>query len=190
LSEPKVNETKPSETKLKKMVRRSVPVTLGIACILLIAGMGGAIARASVAQGSFYGLQPTMTIEKTTYRLGEPIIIRFTIPLTITTPTGSFVEDMIMSDPSAWVNSTVLVEGIIDPLVMTTGNSVPPWDYALSSNGYTIGVYWQGTFYNGEYVTVLGVVTAGHLEEWPWINGTFASGPLVYFIEAESIELL
>jgi hypothetical protein len=103
---------------------------------------------------------------------------------------ASSVEEMlIMSDPSDWVNSTVLLEGIIDPLVMSTGNSVPPWDYALSSNGYTIGVSWQGTFYNGEYVTVLGVVTAGHWEENE-MNGTVASGPLVYFIEAESIELL
>jgi hypothetical protein len=131
-----------------------------------------------------------MTLEKTVYRLGKPIIIRFTIPLTIANRARSSMEDMIMSDPSAWVNSTVLVEGIIDPLVMSTGNSFPPWDYALSFNGYTIGVSWQGTFYNGEYVKVLDVVTAGHWEEWLWGNGTFVSGSLVYFIEAESIELL
>jgi hypothetical protein len=44
MSEPTVNETKPSETKSKKMVRRSVAVALGIICILLIAGLGGAMA--------------------------------------------------------------------------------------------------------------------------------------------------
>ena len=43
MSERKVNETKPSETKSKKMVRRSFAVALGIICILLIAGLGGAI---------------------------------------------------------------------------------------------------------------------------------------------------
>ena len=39
MSEPKPNETNP-----KKMVSRSVAITLGIVCILLIAGLGGAIA--------------------------------------------------------------------------------------------------------------------------------------------------
>jgi cell division protein FtsL len=43
MSEPKVNETKPSETKSKKMVRGSVAVALGIICIVLIAGFGGAM---------------------------------------------------------------------------------------------------------------------------------------------------
>jgi len=41
ISDRKINETKPSETKSKKMVRRSVAVALGITCILLIAGLGG-----------------------------------------------------------------------------------------------------------------------------------------------------
>jgi hypothetical protein len=44
LSEPKVNETKPSETKPKKMVRRSIAIALGIICIILIAGLGWAMA--------------------------------------------------------------------------------------------------------------------------------------------------
>jgi hypothetical protein len=44
MGETKVNETKPSETKPKKMVSRSVAIALGIVCILLIAGLGGAMA--------------------------------------------------------------------------------------------------------------------------------------------------
>jgi uncharacterized coiled-coil protein SlyX len=43
MSELIVNETKPSETKSKKMVRRSVAVVLGMICIVLIAGFGGAM---------------------------------------------------------------------------------------------------------------------------------------------------
>jgi hypothetical protein len=39
MSEPKVNETKPSETKPKRMVRRSVALALGIICIILVAGL-------------------------------------------------------------------------------------------------------------------------------------------------------
>lgn len=43
MSEPKVDETKPSETKSKKMVKRSVAVALGIICIILIASFSGAM---------------------------------------------------------------------------------------------------------------------------------------------------
>jgi hypothetical protein len=39
-----MDETKPSETKPKKMVRRSLAIALGIVCILLIASLGGAMA--------------------------------------------------------------------------------------------------------------------------------------------------
>jgi DNA-binding transcriptional ArsR family regulator/flagellar basal body-associated protein FliL len=40
----KMSETKASETKPKKVVGRSVAIALGIICILLIAGLGGAFA--------------------------------------------------------------------------------------------------------------------------------------------------
>jgi hypothetical protein len=43
MGETKVDETIPSETKSKKMVSRSVAIALGIVCILLIAGLGGAM---------------------------------------------------------------------------------------------------------------------------------------------------
>jgi hypothetical protein len=49
MSEPKVNETKPSETKPKKMVRRSVAVALGIICVILIAGLGLVISYNTMA---------------------------------------------------------------------------------------------------------------------------------------------
>jgi len=39
-----MNETKPSEMKPKKVVGRSVAIALGIACIILIAGVGGVMA--------------------------------------------------------------------------------------------------------------------------------------------------
>jgi|APFre7841882654_1041346.scaffolds.fasta_scaffold00069_17 cell division protein FtsB len=39
-----MNETESSETKPTRMVRRSVAVALGIICIILIAGLGGAFA--------------------------------------------------------------------------------------------------------------------------------------------------
>jgi hypothetical protein len=44
-----MSETKPGETKPKKMVGRSVAIALGIACIILIAGIGGAMAYYTMA---------------------------------------------------------------------------------------------------------------------------------------------
>lgn len=39
-----MNETKPSGTKPKKVVSRNIAIALGIVCIILIAGIGGAMA--------------------------------------------------------------------------------------------------------------------------------------------------
>jgi len=97
--------------------------------------------------------------------------------------------DIITSDPSAWVNKTVEVEGNIS-LYLVPGTFWPPWDYELSSNGTSIGVsFGASNFFNGKNVTVRGVVTEGR---WYGIfeNGTAPFGAVVYFIEAESIELL
>ena len=41
MSETKVDETKPSEAKPKKMVRRSVAIAFGIICIVLAASLVG-----------------------------------------------------------------------------------------------------------------------------------------------------
>jgi hypothetical protein len=44
MSEQEVDEPRPRETKSRKMVRRTVAVSLGIICILLIASLGGIMA--------------------------------------------------------------------------------------------------------------------------------------------------
>jgi flagellar basal body-associated protein FliL len=43
-----MSEAKPTETKPKKMVGRNVAITLGIVCIILVAGIGGAMAYYTV----------------------------------------------------------------------------------------------------------------------------------------------
>jgi hypothetical protein len=105
---------------------------------------------------------------------------------------SSIDEDMIMSDPSAWVGRTVVVEGSISPY-LPPGWWWPPWNYELSSNGTTIGVSWQGgdyNIYNGINVTVLGVITAGQWNEM-LANGTVIQyGPVDYFIQAIAMEPL
>ena len=49
VDETNVDQTKASETKPKRMVRRSVAIALGIVCVLLIAGLGGAVAYHTMA---------------------------------------------------------------------------------------------------------------------------------------------
>jgi hypothetical protein len=53
-----MSETKPSEPKPKRMVRRSVAIALGIICIILVAGLGMAL---------FIGYAPTSGSLQTTY---------------------------------------------------------------------------------------------------------------------------
>jgi hypothetical protein len=97
--------------------------------------------------------------------------------------------NIITSDPSAWVNRTVVIEGTISPF-LPPGFFWPPWNYEISSNGTTIGVSWHGTFYDGENVTVQGIVTGGRWSEM-LTNGTVTLyGQVVYFIEAEGIDVL
>jgi cell division protein FtsB len=57
MSEPKVNETKPSETKQKKMVSRNVAVALGLVCIVLIAFIAYFTITGISAQNSYNNLQ-------------------------------------------------------------------------------------------------------------------------------------
>ena len=107
------------------------------------------------------------------------------------TPQATTVS-IVMSDPSAWVNKTVAVEGNIS-FYMTLVSM--PWNYQLSSNGATIGVSWQRNYdflFNGTNwvntanVLVLGVITEGQVT--PPISGAHTYN--VYFIEAESIDTL
>jgi hypothetical protein len=110
----------------------------------------------------------------------------FRLPIQQTTTVS-----IILSNPSAWVNKTVAVEGDID-LFLPPGWWDPPYQYNLSFNGTTIGVFWQGNRYNGN-VLVKGVVTTG---QWTgvFVNGTkiysTTFGPFVYFIQAERINIL
>lgn len=96
----------------------------------------------------------------------------------------------LTSDPSAWVNRTVVVEGNISAY-NPPGWWDPPWNYELSSNA-TIGVFWQGNYnlYNEKNVIIRGVVMEGQWREMlaNWTSTLF--GPVVYFIKAERIDIL
>jgi hypothetical protein len=159
-----------TETKERKVARKGFIIALGIICVILVACLGGVIAAYT-----FVLSDKDKTISSLTSQISE---------------LSSNVSN-IMSDPSAWVNKTVVVEGSIEYAYSYL--QAPPWNYKLSSNGATIGVSWQGNndflskwVDTGVNVLVLGVITEGQVT--PPINGTHTYN--VYFIEAETIDKL
>lgn len=62
----------------------------------------------------------------------------------------------ITSDPSAWVNKTVVLEGNLDGPLMMMGDSSVPYDYELNSSGQIIGLSFSASvnltsFYSNQY---------------------------------------
>ena len=118
--------------------------------------------------------------------------------------------NIIKSDPSAWVNKTVVVEGHLDgPELMMPDSSVP-YNYGLNSSGQWIGVsFWHTgvnltSFYSNKYISssygngttiriyfvnssltvrIYGIVREGYQY--------FFNTPenVVYYIEAQEVEM-
>ena len=153
-----------TETKERKVARKGFIIALGIICVILVACLGGVI-----AVYIFTINDKNNTISMLKSQISEL----------------SSNVNSIMSDPSAWVNKTVAVEGNITPYMSYLTSF--PWNYQLNSNGAIIGVSWQGNNdITGVNVLVLGVVTEGQVTI-P-INGTPTQN--VYFIEAQRIDKL
>jgi hypothetical protein len=215
-----------SQTKETQISRKGIILALGIICIILIAGLVGTIAayismiddknntisslntQISKLDSSVTRLKQQITSDNATINsLTSNVTSLQKQPNSIlngsTSPLG-----IIMSDPSAWVNKTVMVEGTIRFLLppssygpfLNLGKPVFPPVVGLSSLGTTIGIYfaasYNGSSYvysgSGENVTVQGVVT----ELWTGETGSYANGTsswlpsFAYFIEVESIWLL
>jgi hypothetical protein len=181
------NGKRTSNPMATKIVRKTTLIALGIICTVLIAGLAGTIIVLNNANLKITNLQSQITSDNAMINA------------------SSSIGNTVISDPSAWVNRTVMVEGNIS-FYFSYFTSFP-WNYQLSSNGATIGVSWQGNsdFLNGAnwtqlpatsgvrvlvlaavHVLVLGVVTEGQVNYL--LNGTHTLD--VYFIEAETIEPL
>jgi hypothetical protein len=126
----------------------------------------------------------------------------FTLPNQQTTTVG-----IITSDPSAWVNKTVVLEGNVDGPLIYPGDWSPPYDCQLNSSGQVIGLsfgasvnltslysnrYVDATTGNGSTVRIYflnssitvrihGIVKKGEISNL---------GPpqVTYYIEAEKVE--
>jgi hypothetical protein len=102
--------------------------------------------------------------------------------------------DEIVSNPSAWLNRTVLVEGNLSGSRLVrkspTNDSellFSPWQYNLSSSSASIGVFWStGVALNGSVV----VEVYGVVREVTVISIDPPKATIVYYIEAEKVESL
>lgn len=98
-----------------------------------------------------------------------------------------------LSNLSAWVNKSIVIEGKLCGPSIYIPESVPPWNYELFGPNETIetigklgtvamGVLWNGEDeYAFEKVIVIGVVREGH---WLYLYG---EQPVCYYIEAQEI---
>jgi len=169
----------------KKLVGRNVAVVLLIVCIILASGLIGTLAyyvpkindndnmiATLKSQISQLISNVTNLQDRIEGFLNGSIIP--TIPL-----------EMIMSNASAWVNKTVVVEGNLSGFVHAHIPEDMNWDYTLSSDGWTIGVERVRGYYSSVPVRVQGVfrqeTRAGGI--WPFPS-------TYYFIEAERLDFL
>jgi cell division protein FtsL len=225
----------------KKMVRRSVAVAIGIVCILLIAGLVGAMAYYTMAinnkdnsisslnvqisskdsqisqqnanltnlQNQINQLQAWLAGNETLLNRAETWldgnVTYFNSQISslnsqianLTNQLNSLVNgtetslSIIVSNPSAWVNKTVTVEGTLSPVVFLSFEYAP-WGYELGSGTQTFGVsistsvnmsaFWNMFNFSG-YARIYGVVEKGE------ITFTTGWGPpeVTYYIEAETV---
>jgi hypothetical protein len=177
-----------SETRETKTARKDIVIAFGIICIILVAGLGGTIA---VYTSMINDKNNTISSLDTQISELKSNVTYLEEQLDSVLNGSSHLLGIITGDPSAWVNRTAQVEGNISSF-LPAGFWWPPYNYELSSNGTMIGVSWQGEYslYNGKNVMVLGIVTEGRWNEM-LANGTVTTyGPVIYFIEAERVDIL
>jgi uncharacterized protein HemX len=172
---------KQPETRAKKIVTRNVAVALGIICIILVAGIGAAMAYYTLAinnkQSELTSANKTINQLNTTILKQDDAINQLNATVTnllnqtasdnatINSLTSSLTDlqqelnsilnesssigDLVMSDPSAWVNRTVVVEGVFglspDAMLLFIKS---PWLFEVSSGNQTIGVSLNQSQYN------------------------------------------
>jgi outer membrane murein-binding lipoprotein Lpp len=197
-----------SETIKIKTSRKDVVTALGLICAILVACLGGAIAtytliindknntisllksQISELNSKVTDLQNQIASNNSTINSLSSNITKLLEELDSILNGSSSVEYIVMSDPSAWVNRSVMVEGVLSGLIVFPTFEHSPWDHELSSGNQTIGVSLsanvnESTFWNGsEPVRIYGVV------EKDEISFTFGPSEVTYYIEAETVEPL
>jgi hypothetical protein len=174
----------------KKVVRRSVAIGLGIICVVVVSSLVGAFA--------YYHYTPIMNDNDNTIFSLKTEISQLNLTISSLSANLTYLQDqlngllnvtevplgLIASNPSVWVNRTIIVEGALYelPIEMYLPWQIgPPWGYLLnSSNGLNqIGVQWNGAVPNSSQVQIYGVVSQG-IEN-------LGGSTIVFYIEALTI---
>jgi hypothetical protein len=182
-----------SETKETKTSRKGIVIVFGIICIILVAGMGGTIAfytsiindknsTISSLNTQISDLKSNVTnLQKQITNLQK--LLNFT-PVSV---------GELTANPSPWVNTTVVAEGVLAVAVFLASEGAP-WGYELISGNQTIGVsisasinlnasFWNQGFSSSD-VRIYGVFEKGEIV---WSPG-WGPPDVTYYIEAETVE--
>jgi DNA-binding transcriptional ArsR family regulator len=201
-----------SSTNETRVASRAVSIALGIICIVLAATLVGAFiyyvpvvngknstisslsTQVSQLESNITNLQGQIGSDNSTIKSLTSNLANLQQELNSILNGSLSVGDIVMSDPSAWVNRTVVVEGLLGMVFFPAFES-SPWNYELISGNQTIGVsistsvnmsaFWGMSNFSG-YVSIYGVVESGQF--------TFTDQQIppevTYYIEAETVEPL
>lgn len=200
----------------KKFVRRSVAIGLGTICVIVVAGLVGAFA--------YYHYTPIISDKDATLSfLNSEINQLNSTLLSLQEQAGAdnftidslkaniaYLQDqlnellnatilpiaIITSNPSAWVNRTVVVESNLSAVGFPALEQ-SPWSYQLSSDGQTVGVslsasvntnssFWYQVAHFSPSARIYGVVEKGEITT----TGNMLPPEDTYYIEAEIVEPL
>jgi DNA-binding transcriptional ArsR family regulator len=196
-----------------KVVGRNVALALGIICIVLAATLVGAFAyyvpmindkdhtisslgaQISQLHSNITNLQKQIASDNSTINSLTSQVTNLQKEINDLLNATSVNVNEITVNPSAWVNRTVVVEGVLS-LVFFPVFEYSPWGYELISGNQTIGVsmsasvnmsaLWNHGFNGSGYVRIYGVVEKGEIIFTPG----WGSPEVTYYIEAEAVEPL
>jgi hypothetical protein len=119
------------------------------------------------------------------------VVVAFFVFFVFRAPVQQVISlNEITSNPSAWLNRTVVVEGTLSG-PMSNISRFSPWQYNLNSASANIGVSWSKDIELNDSVAVK---VYGIVRKLTVINDIGINQPststIVYYIEAEKVKLL
>jgi hypothetical protein len=192
-----MNETKPSETKPKKMVGRNVAVGLGIICIILIAGFGVTIG---------YFTMTTDDKDRTITNLNDIInLANYTVLAnnqTVTQTAGNYTSWTFIANVTGYVNVVILSSTTNNTYVRVIYNaSIPTFSTIMDQEtNYKWVILYEGANYYYQYDNQVSQVSIGHFSfifpVFPWlgVNGpsvqNLSNGPTVVEVRVGNTNIL
>ena len=169
-----------------KPASKGMVIALGMICIILAACLAGVVV---VCAFVISGKDSTVSSLDTKVSQLDSNVTNLQNQLDSLLNGSLSSGEIIMSDPSPWVNSTVTVEGSLSGVLAFPAFESCPWNEELSSGNLTIGVYISNsarTFWNQSdpYVRIQGLMMKGEIT----YTGNIFPPEVTYYVEAEVIE--